>query len=365
VIAEYGHGVLKDLTDAEQKVAEQTEDLVKADQKVEEQVLRAPVDGTVQQLAVHTIGGVVTPAQQLMMIVPLDSRLEVEAMVSNRDVGFVHPGEPAEVKVDTFNFTRYGLLHGQVVSVSQDSIIRDKPAENSGDAKHGGLAETSGPEGQELLYAARISLDRTQMKIEDKLVNLSDGMAVTAEIKTGRRRVIEYLLSPLPRYKQESLRERREMEMTMEGSAQVSRPDRLLTRYRGHQTAPLYDDKVAVMERVEEKQMAFHKVGATEATSLWPEVYDPETAIGIEYTTRDMPKNPAQMRVMIRSNKGLIFDFDVVESSTRMRADTQQPTRVHSTKYGKASEGGDVPFQNSVRKMRSYRTFWLVPSYSL
>jgi membrane fusion protein, hemolysin D len=206
--AEYGHGILGDLSDAEEKVAELTEDLVKADQKVDQQVLRAPVDGTVQQLAVHTIGGVVTPAQQLMMIVPLDSRLEVEAMVSNRDIGFIRPGEPAEIKIDTFNFTRYGLLHGEVVSVSQDSIIRDKPADKSGNAKPGALAETSEPDGQELLYAARISLDRTQMQIEDKLVNLSSGMAVTAEIKTGQRRVIEYVLSPLLRYKRESLRER-------------------------------------------------------------------------------------------------------------------------------------------------------------
>jgi len=208
VIGEYTHSVLSDLTDAEKKAAELTEDLVKADQKLDEQVLRAPVDGTVQQLAIHTIGGVVTPAQQLMTIVPLDSHLEVEAMVSNRDVGFVHPGEAAEIKVDTFNFTRYGLLHGEVESVSQDSIVRDKPVDKSPDAKGGGPAETSEPSGQELLYAAHIALDRTQMQIEDRLVNLTPGMAVTAEIKTGQRRVIEYLLSPLLRYKQESLRER-------------------------------------------------------------------------------------------------------------------------------------------------------------
>jgi membrane fusion protein, hemolysin D len=208
VIGEYTHSVLNDLSDAEKKAAELTEDLVKADQKLEQQVLRAPVDGTVQQLAIHTIGGVVTPAQQLMTIVPLDSHLEVEAMVSNRDVGFVHPGEAAEIKVDTFSFTRYGLLHGEVESVSQDAIVRDKPPDKSGDAKRGGPAETSEPAGQELLYAAHIALDRTQMQIEDRLVNLTPGMAVTAEIKTGQRRVIEYLLSPLLRYKQESLRER-------------------------------------------------------------------------------------------------------------------------------------------------------------
>ena len=208
--AEYEHQILSDLADAEQKVAELTEDLAKAEQKVGQQVLRAPEDGTVQQLAIHTVGGVVTPAQQLMMIVPADSRLEAEAMISNRDIGFVRAGEPAEIKIDTFNFTRYGLLHGEVLDVSQDAIVHDKPADKSGPQKppQGALADTSEPQGQELVYSARVSLDRTQMQIEDKLVNLAPGMAVTVEIKTGSRRVIEYLLSPLLRYKQESLRER-------------------------------------------------------------------------------------------------------------------------------------------------------------
>ena len=87
----------------------------------------------VQQLAVHTVGGVVTPAQALLVVVPSDSRLEIEAMVSNRDIGFVHAGQEAEIKVDTFNFTRYGLLHGEVLSVSQDAIIRDKPQDRAGE----------------------------------------------------------------------------------------------------------------------------------------------------------------------------------------------------------------------------------------
>ena len=81
----------------------------------------------VQQLAIHTVGGVVTPAQALLVVVPSDSRLEIEAMVSNRDIGFVRAGQEVEIKVDTFNFTRYGLLHGEVLSVSQDAIVRDRP----------------------------------------------------------------------------------------------------------------------------------------------------------------------------------------------------------------------------------------------
>jgi hemolysin D len=207
--AGYEHQVLNDLSDAEKKVAELQQDLIKAEQKMGEQILRSPIDGTVQQLAIHTIGGVVTPAQLLMSIVPADSHLEVEAMISNRDIGFVSIGQQAEVKIDTFNFTRYGLLQGKVVSVSQDAIIRDEPNKKQTDKKLGGaLSDSSEPEGQELLYSAQVDLETTQMQIEDKLVNLSPGMAVTVEIKTGKRRLIEYLMSPLLRYRHESLRER-------------------------------------------------------------------------------------------------------------------------------------------------------------
>jgi len=123
-------------------------------------------------------------------------------------VGIVHEGQDAEIKIDTFSFTRYGLLHGSVIDVSQDAIARDKPQDKSGDKSQGTEAASSEPKGQELNYAARVSLDRTQMQVEDKLVNLTPGMAVTVEIKTGSRRIISYLLSPLVRYKQEMLRER-------------------------------------------------------------------------------------------------------------------------------------------------------------
>jgi hemolysin D len=207
--AAYEHQILNDLSDAEKKVAELGQDLVRAERKTSEQILRSPIDGTVQQLAIHTVGGVVTPAQQLLVVVPADSRLEAEAMISNRDIGFVSAGQQADVKIDTFNFTRYGLLRGKVVSVSQDAIVRDKPNAKVGAPKPGGaLSESSEWEGQELLYSGRVSLDDTQMQIEDKMVNLAPGMAVTVEIKTGARRLIGYLMSPLSRYRHESLRER-------------------------------------------------------------------------------------------------------------------------------------------------------------
>jgi hemolysin D len=160
----------------------------------------------VQQLAVHTVGAIVTPAQPLLVVVPMDSRLEIEAMVSNRDVGFVGAGQEAEIKVETFNFTRYGLLHGQVLSVSQDTIGRDPSQSN--DKPQGADGRAAAPPTQDPVFSARISLDQTLMQVDNKLVNLSPGMAVTVEINTGSRSILSYLLSPLRRYKQESLRER-------------------------------------------------------------------------------------------------------------------------------------------------------------
>jgi hemolysin D len=207
--AEFRRNQYSDLVEAQRKAAGLREDLIKATQRTQLQVLTAPVDGTVQQLAVHTIGGVVTSAQPLLVIVPTDSRLEVEAMLSNRDIGFVHPGQDAEIKIDTFNFTKYGLLRGKVLTVSQDAIPREKPlTDKSGDKLRGAQDTSSEPTGQELVFAARVSLDRTRMQVDDRVVNLSPGMAVTVEIKTGSRRIIDYLLSPLVKYRHESLRDR-------------------------------------------------------------------------------------------------------------------------------------------------------------
>jgi hemolysin D len=206
--AEYRRALSDELAKAEQKANGLAQDVIKAEQRTRLQQLTAPVDGVVQQLAIHTVGGVVTPAQSLLAVVPSDSRLEIEAIVSNRDIGFIHAGQEAEIKVDTFNFTRYGLLHGQVNTVSQDAVIRDRQQDRSNDRTLGTQNDTSEPKGQELNYSARISLDRTQMQIDDRVVNLSPGMAVTVEIKSGSRTILSYLLSPLLRYRQETLRER-------------------------------------------------------------------------------------------------------------------------------------------------------------
>jgi hemolysin D len=205
--SEYLRTRYAELAAAEQKAAGLAQDVIKADERSKLQVLTSPVDGTVQQLAIHTVGGVVTPAQQLLAVVPADSHLEIEAMVSNRDVGFIHPGQEAEIKVDTFSFTKYGLLRGTVLDVSADSIAQSKSPGAPG-ASAQGSDTSSEPKGEELVYAAHVSLDRTHMEVDGREVSLAPGMAVTVEIKTGSRHVISYLLSPLLRFRQESLRER-------------------------------------------------------------------------------------------------------------------------------------------------------------
>ncbi|TNC81514.1 MAG: HlyD family type I secretion periplasmic adaptor subunit [Oleiphilus sp.] len=159
----------------------------KAKDRLDHFTLTAPISGQVQQLEVHTIGGVVTPAQPLMTIVPNQSQLEVEVMLQNKDIGFVEEGQKVEVKVDTFNFTKYGFIDGTLASISDDAI----QDENLG-----------------LVYSARVQLEQDGLTVNGKYVRLSPGMSVTAEVKTGTRRLIEFFLSPLLRYQQESLGER-------------------------------------------------------------------------------------------------------------------------------------------------------------
>ena len=209
--AEYRKDLLTDLLKAEVQANEHQEDIRKSALKRELRTLRAPVDGTVQQLAVHTLGGIVTPAQQLMVVVPKGTGLEIEATLANKDVGFVHAGQDVEIKVEAFTFTRYGLLHGTVTDVSQDVVA---PQESGADARAPrtddaeAASDEKARQSQQPTYVAHVALAATGIETENGFAPLEPGMAVTAEIKTGERRVISYLLSPLIRFKQEGLRER-------------------------------------------------------------------------------------------------------------------------------------------------------------
>jgi membrane fusion protein, hemolysin D len=184
---EFKSSRLAELASAETRAASLAREVVKAGNRTARQTLTAPIDGVVQQLAVHTVGGVVTPAQQLMVLVPQDQPLELEAWIDNKDIGFVHAGQLAEVKIAAFPFTRYGTIKARLVAVSHDAVPLDKSG---------------------LVYAARVSLEYAAMPIDGTWVALSPGMAATVEIKTGTRRLIEYFLSPLFQAGQESVRER-------------------------------------------------------------------------------------------------------------------------------------------------------------
>jgi hemolysin D len=176
-----------DLSTAESESSLRTEELRKSERRRQLQQLRAPVDGTVQQLAIHTVGGVAQPAQPLMVIVPDATEIEVEAQVLNKDIGFVHEGQEVRVKLEAFPFTDYGWIDGIVQTISRDAIQDE----------HLGL-----------VYTTRIRLSRNYIMVGTRQQPVGAGMAVSAEIRTGRRRIIQYLLSPISQTVSEAGRER-------------------------------------------------------------------------------------------------------------------------------------------------------------
>ena len=201
--SQYVADIFSDLRKAEQDENQLSQQLVKATVKSDQTQLRAPIDGVVEQLAVHTLQGVVTPAEHLMIVVPDNRDLVIQAQLSDRDVGFVHVGQPVKVKVETFNFTRYGLVDGRVIDVSKDVI---DPAEQQADIDPQPTPQSRSANAP--TYVARIALSKTQMMVDGEFEPLQPGMAVTAEIKTGNRTILDYLLSPIARKAQESLHER-------------------------------------------------------------------------------------------------------------------------------------------------------------
>jgi hemolysin D len=184
--SKFRHDQLDELEKDTQQDTQSRDDETKAQTREALLSLSAPVSGTVQQLATHTLGGVVTTAQSLMEIVPNDT-LEVEAQLQNKDIGFVDVGQAAAVKVEAFPYTRYGYITGTVVSVSNDAVQ---------DKKLG------------LTFPVRIRLSTNRIRVEKKWITLTPGMEVTADIKTGKRSVAEYFLGPLLESAEESMRER-------------------------------------------------------------------------------------------------------------------------------------------------------------
>ncbi|SFL60548.1 hemolysin D [Rugamonas rubra] len=187
LIAETQRVALDQLSDASKIIAASRQDIIRYETHSKLMKLTASVDGTVQQLNVHTVGGVVPAAQALMQIVPADNAVEIEVVLDNKDIGFVHEGQNAEIKIDTFEYSKYGTVPAVVAHISRDAIVDEK----------------KGP-----IYTARVRPIKSALIVDGRLRPLAPGMAVSVEIKTGDRRLIEYILSPLVRHQHEALHER-------------------------------------------------------------------------------------------------------------------------------------------------------------
>jgi len=186
-IAQTSAEKLTEITESQRQIAALQEELIKATDLNAKQILYSPVSGRVQELSINTVGGVVTEAQQLMLIVPDSEQLEVEVFLENKDIGFVHEDMTAEIKIHTFPFTKYGVIDGEVTTISDDATL---------DEQRG------------LIYGMHLLMKNNTLWVEGKKVKLIPGMAVTAEMQTGERRIIEFFLAPLLRHGKEGLRER-------------------------------------------------------------------------------------------------------------------------------------------------------------
>jgi len=198
------------LDDSERRVDSLRQKLAKARVALSHMVLRSPIDGVAQALSVTTIGQVLSAGQEVVRVVPRSSNLDIEAYLPNSDRGFVKEGDRAIVKVASFPFTRYGTIEARVTQLAHDAIpassamqaevdpTRVRPKTSIGNAHAT----------QSLVYPVTLKLQRKTMNIDGRVVPLSPGMAVTVEIRTGSRRILQYLFSPLIKVSSEAMRER-------------------------------------------------------------------------------------------------------------------------------------------------------------
>ena len=185
--AEIRRNTLQEINQLTRQSESTKQELTKAKRLTALRVLTTPVDGVVEELSIATIGGIVTPAQELLKIVPNGQVLEIEAGLLNKDIGFVHIGQIAEIKIDSFPFTKYGVIDGEITDISADAIEHEQLG---------------------LLFPLKASLATDEINVNGKWVKLKPGMSVTVEIKTGTRRLMEFLLAPLMRGVSEGARER-------------------------------------------------------------------------------------------------------------------------------------------------------------
>jgi hemolysin D len=198
------------LADADRQVGDLAEKLAKARARTNNLLLRSPIDGVVQASSVVTIGQVVSSGEEIMRIVPEDAPLEIECYLPNKDVGFVKDGQEAVIKVESFPFTRYGTIRARVIRVARDAI--PEPDATQSEANPGksikSVAEAGAERTQNLVFPVVLRPEQPDIDVDGAKIPLSPGMAVTAEINTGHRRILEYIFSPLVQIGSEALHER-------------------------------------------------------------------------------------------------------------------------------------------------------------
>jgi hemolysin D len=186
-LGEYLKTRFNERSEAQQRYNNLRQELIKAKDRSGKRTITAPEDGTVQNLKINTVGGVVQPAEEIMRIVPSDGALEALVRVLNKDRGGIEAGMPVQVKVDAYSFTKYGILNGEVREISGDAVLDEK----------------LGP-----LFQVWVTLNADSPLLEDKSIRITPGMTVVAEVKTDKRRIISYILSPIERGLKEAARER-------------------------------------------------------------------------------------------------------------------------------------------------------------
>jgi hemolysin D len=198
------------LSEAERQAEDLEQKFAKAMAEIDHLTLRAPIEGTVQALTLTTIGQVVPSGQEVMRIVPEDAKLEIEVYVLNQDIGFVKVGQDAVVKIDSFPFTQFGTIAAKVTRVARDAIPEPDAAQSEGDPAHGAnsSAFAGAQRTQNLVFPVTLEPEAATIGVEGRRVALSSGMSATVEIKTGSRRILEYVFSPLVQIGGEAMRER-------------------------------------------------------------------------------------------------------------------------------------------------------------
>ena len=183
---------------------------IKAKERADRMKITSPINGVVMGISVTTKNQVVTTGEELMRIVPEDKGIEIEAYAQNKDIGFINIGQRAVVKIDAFPFTRFGSLDAKVTTVAHDAIpepdaqlIESNPSKSNKSKYFGGMQRT-----QNLVFPVTLMLDKNSLIVDGKDIPLSSGMTVTVEILTGKRRIIDYILSPLVETTSQAMREK-------------------------------------------------------------------------------------------------------------------------------------------------------------